>query len=543
MRWVVLLFLLLCGVVVGDVIHLADGRRIEGRVVKETEDAVWVEKPGGVRFKISREDIVEIERRKTAWEEAEEEFKRRYEEVKGDADGLYLLAEWAKKHGLARKVKELLKRVLELEPDHEGARAALGYVRRDGKWVKAGASRGVAGLKVLTAARRKELERLVERFFAEPGKRPQILERLKRTDGIPVSAAAHFAKLAFKYARKYGLKVTEGESRFGHPEYPGLIFVKVVRQQGHKGRLPLFVALHGGGRGAGHYLSAVRAWFRRVRARLKNFIFFAPTVLRKEYAEWGGNPKEEAYVKEVIKAIKRTFDVDTDRVYLAGYSMGAYGTWHIGGHEADVFAGLVSGAGGMLILRHLKEPWGKGIIANLMHTPIAFAHGSSDRPAPVWSDREANRILNQLQKKYPGCYKHIYFEVPGGHQAAASKLNQMLDWIFKFKRSPYPKQVIWEPKRKFNHYFFWLKVKEPKMGQRIEAKIKGNTITIKTENIKSGLSVLLNEKLIDPKKKVRIVLNGKEVFNDYVRARVGVILESVDEKIDERMWFWGRVDL
>jgi hypothetical protein len=28
--------------------------------------------------------------------------------------------------------------------------------------------------------------------------------------------------------------------------------------------------------------------------------------------------------------------------------MGGYGTWHYGGHQADVFAGLVSGAGGIL---------------------------------------------------------------------------------------------------------------------------------------------------------------------------------------------------
>ena len=85
-------------------------------------------------------------------------------------------------------------------------------------------------------------------------------------------------------------------------------------------------------------------------------------------------------------------------------------------------------------------------------------------------------------------------------------------------------------------------MKNPKIGQRLEAKIEKNTITIKTENIDKGFSVLLNEKLIDPKKKVRVVLNGKEVFNDYITARVSAIVESVDEKVDERMWFWGRID-
>ncbi len=542
MRWLLLAVLFsVCGVLFGDVIHLADGRKIEGKVVGETEDAVWVEKRGGVRFKIPKEEIVEIEKKETEWERLEKEYRKRYEAAKGDAEKLFELAEWARRKGMSRRARDLLKKVLRLAPEHKGARKALGYLKKDGKWVKRSQTPSEKPHS-LSPARKKELNKLIKRFFAQPQEREKVLERLKQIDEIPLSAAKGFAQFALKCAKEFGLKVKEGESRFGHPKYCGLIYVRVFQEAGHKGKLPLFVALHGGGRGVGHYSSAVRAWLGRVRVRLKNFIFLAPTVLRKEYAEWGGNPEEEAYVKEVIKAVKRTYNVDTDRVYLAGYSMGGYGTWHIGGHEADTFAGLVSGAGGMLILRHLGEPWGKGIIANLMHTPIAFAHGSSDRPAPVWSDRKANEILTKLAQKYRGCYKHIYIEVPGGHQAAGAKLNQLLDWVFKFKRNPYPKQVIWEPKRKFNHYLWWLKVKNPKIGQRLEAKIEKNTITIKTENIDKGFSVLLNEKLIDPKKKVRVVLNGKEVFNDYITARVSAIVESVDEKVDERMWFWGRID-
>jgi len=542
MRWLLLAVLFsVCGVLFGDVIHLADGRKIEGKVVGETEDAVWVEKRGGVRFKIPKEEIVEIEKKETEWERLEKEYRKRYEAAKGDAEKLFELAEWARRKGMSRRARDLLKKVLRLAPEHKGARKALGYLKKDGKWVKRSQAPSEKPHS-LSPARKKELNELIKRFFAQPQEREKVLERLKQIDEIPLSAAKGFVQFALKCAKEFGLKVKEGESRFGHPKYCGLIYVRVFQEAGHKGKLPLFVALHGGGRGVGHYSSAVRAWLGRVRVRLKNFIFLAPTVLRKEYAEWGGNPEEEAYVKEVIKAVKRTYNVDTDRVYLAGYSMGGYGTWHIGGHEADTFAGLVSGAGGMLILRHLGEPWGKGIIANLMHTPIAFAHGSSDRPAPVWSDRKANEILTKLAQKYRGCYKHIYIEVPGGHQAAGAKLNQLLDWVLKFKRNPYPKQVIWEPKRKFNHYLWWLKVKNPKIGQRLEAKIEKNTITIKTENIDKGFSVLLNEKLIDPKKKVRVVLNGKEVFNDYITARVSAIVESVDEKVDERMWFWGRID-
>ena len=546
MRWLPLLTAFsLCGVLLGDVIHLADGRKIEGKVVKETDDEVWVEKRGGVRLKISKERIVGIEKKETEWEDLEEEYRRRYEAAKGDAEKLFELARWAQKKGMLRQARELLEEVLRLAPQHEGARKALGYSPKKAPKPSKRSQHASASRRrprSLSHARKRELKELIKRYFAQPEEREKVLERLKQIDEIPLREVKRLAQFAFKCAKQFGPKVKQGESYFEHPKYRGLIYVRVFGRAGPKSKLPLFVALHGGGKGRGHYSGAVRTWLGRVRRRLRNFIFVAPTVLHKRYAEWGGYPEEEAYVKEVIKAVKRTYNVDTNRVYLAGFSMGGYGTWHIGGHEADVFAGLAAGAGGILILPHLGEPWGKGIIANLMHTPIAFAHGSNDRPAPVWSDRKANEILNQLAQKYPGCYKHLYIEVPGGHQAPIPKLNQLVDWIFKFKRNPYPKHVIWEPKRKFNHYLWWLKVKNPKIGQRLEAKIEGNTITIETRNIDKGFSVLLNEKLIDPHKKVRVVLNGKEVFNDYITARVSAIIESIDEKIDEEMWFWARID-
>lgn len=63
------------------------------------------------------------------------ELKTR-EAASADADTMLDLAEWAKEKGLLTDNKRLLKQVLKLDPDHEGAMHALGYVRFEGKWME-----------------------------------------------------------------------------------------------------------------------------------------------------------------------------------------------------------------------------------------------------------------------------------------------------------------------------------------------------------------------------------------------------------------------
>ena len=560
---VILCSLLLCSLIIhGDTIHLANGRRLEGEVVRETENVIIVRTYSGIEVEIPIADVLKIEKGASPIQKAKEELKRRLSKIpEGDADALYRLAQWCRQNRLLNDAKELLKKVIEIDPNHAAAREELGYEKVGDRWLKKGTT---GPIDKLTEQQIEYLEGLIVRYFKEVDKQEEILTRIKEKDEIPLNMVEHFRKFIFKQA-KNGLKVSEGETMFAHPKYRESIYLRVVGDK--KEKLPLFVALHGGGKGVGHHRDAVRTWLNRVRRELDSFVFCAPTVMRKEYAEWGSNPEEEAYVKELIKAIKRSFNIDTNRIYLAGYSMGGYGTWHIGGHQADVFAGLISGAGGILILREFGEPWASGIISNLMHTPIIFLHGSSDRPAPVWSDRAADKIMNKLQKKYRNCYIHKYIEYRGGHSAAIQGLNTAVNWVTKYKRNPYPKHIIWEPKRKFNKHFYWLKVNTPKVGYRIEAKIKGNTITVKTAkvptdntgfkeylesahtkgvqetDIDGGFSIFLNKRLLNLKRKVVVKVNGKVRFNDFVKPSLSAMVESISDKIDENMWFFARIDL
>ncbi len=58
----------------------------------------------------------------------------------------YLLGLWARDKGLADEAKGAFARVIELTPDHVGAREALGHARHDGRWLTSAEAMKVKGL-------------------------------------------------------------------------------------------------------------------------------------------------------------------------------------------------------------------------------------------------------------------------------------------------------------------------------------------------------------------------------------------------------------
>ena len=53
----------------------------------------------------------------------------------------------------------------------------------------------------------------------------------------------------------------------------------------------------------------------------------------------------EIDVLEVFEEMKQRYNIDEDRVVLAGFSMGGAGAWHIGAHYTDLFCAVHAGAG------------------------------------------------------------------------------------------------------------------------------------------------------------------------------------------------------
>jgi predicted peptidase len=175
---------------------------------------------------------------------------------------------------------------------------------------------------------------------------------------------------------------------------------------------PLVVALHGFGGDQDYFFRAVKA----LPALLEKhgFILAAPMGLAAD--GWYGAPLSipgsaprssgappprqvrtpdeeakyralsEADVVNVLDLVRREYNVDPNRIYLMGHSMGGFGTWWLGQKYADTWAAIAPMSG---VLPEVDYQ-----LPRLTGVPVQISIGGAETPAWV----EASRQLAETMK-------------------------------------------------------------------------------------------------------------------------------------------------
>lgn len=218
---------------------------------------------------------------------------------------------------------------------------------------------------------------------------------------------------------------------------------------------------------------------------------------------WGKKPSD--MVHALLLEILRTYNVDTNRVYLAGFSNGGTGTLELGSRWPDRFAAIASlmGAG-------MNSPSGARLpLRNLLDVPVLFVHGDSDPRIPSAASVSTHDELRSLK---PRVTPELHILKGHGHDVTLSSDDgYTLPFFERFTRNPFPPDVS---AKIFDSRFprqYWMEVAEAEGGApEIEAHIQtDNRIDIKTKNIKK-LRLLLRPELFPTSGPVHVRLNGKD---------------------------------
>ena len=168
------------------------------------------------------------------------------------------------------------------------------------------------------------------------------------------------------------------EHREGEWIFPFVAYTPTEKQ----GPLPLILQLHGAGeRGdGGDSLSLV------------DFHGFSKVVADREFPcmlvmpQCPANSFWAARVESIIAFVRqltREFDVDSNRIYLTGLSMGGFGTWFTAMARPDLFTAIAPVCGGGM-------PWNAGVLK----MPIWAFHGASDTiVTPRHSDEMVEKLM------------------------------------------------------------------------------------------------------------------------------------------------------
>lgn len=131
------------------------------------------------------------------------------------------------------------------------------------------------------------------------------------------------------------------------------------------------------------------------------------------------------YMNKVLRLLDaklQEFEVNQDRVYAGGISMGGYGAWDLVSRRPELFAAVLPICGG-----------GDSAQAEaLRHVAVYTLHGDQDSAVPVSRSRDMVRALLDA-----GNYRVVYRELPGiGHNAwdTAWADERALAWLFAQRR-------------------------------------------------------------------------------------------------------------
>ncbi len=392
----------------------------------------------------------------------------------------------------------------------------------------------------LSSAEMKQAEGLVADFIAAKtwDDKAKVLETIAAIDHPSKADVQKLAKRAFALAMQGPRVKPDRDAKCTHPDYTGEYILNVPSGAKRGQAAGVFISLHGGGQGEGAG-SQIEALFGLPG---KEMIHVYPTVLEKTAAAWN-EEKEERYVLAILDELKRSFKVDTNRVYLAGHSMGGYGTWSIGPRHADLFAAISPQAGGIFGMRTGNGPvqLDVGILPNLKNLPIWFYNSADDRQVDPATAFKAAEELEGLKKTY-GAFDFVFKKYTDiGHGTPKEGLAPIWKWMATKKRDPLPKRVLWEPSRAWKRTFYWVQG-DPAHRGVYDVQREGNKFTVTGDA--RGLSILLNEKMVKFDQPVVVVDDkGAELFNAKVAPSLAAAVLSIDSAHDTEMWFTARVQL
>ena len=188
--------------------------------------------------------------------------------------------------------------------------------------------------------------------------------------------------------------------------------------EGMTRKLPLVIQLHGAderGEG-GDDLDLVEVWGFPNMAKTGEYpcMFVFPQCPKDTF--WA------AHVESILKFIEQLvekFDIDTDRIYLTGLSMGGYGTWYTAMAAPDRFAAIAPVCGGGMA-------WNAGVLT----MPVWAFHGAEDKAVSVFSSDE-------MVEHMRNCGLNVrYTRLEGvGHNIWLNAYNEdLLNWLLNHKK-------------------------------------------------------------------------------------------------------------
>lgn len=346
--------------------------------------------------------------------------------------------------------------------------------------------------------------------------------------------------------------------------------VSKIGEPGETG-YPVYIAMHGGGATA----KAVNdsQWEHMkiyYRDSVERGIYIAPRGVRDT---WNTHSNDESYFlyERLMANLSIYENIDTNRIYLMGYSAGGDGVYQISPRLADRFAAVNMSAG---------HPNGINL-TNLYNTPMSLQCGENDISYDRHKEtaRSAHR-LDELSEKYQtadgtkGYIHRVFLHIGRGHGVRDNDANRSLqtiisnpdewlqgeapiaentntnavDFLNQYTRNPLPRRIVWDLSVRSpiaaSETFYWLRaaesVREGVVIVNYDPAI--NTFNVEKNTANGEVSIMVNDEMADLFAPITVTYNG-ESTSCTVTPSLDYMKKSISEKWDKNMIFAAEIPL
>jgi hypothetical protein len=326
------------------------------------------------------------------------------------------------------------------------------------------------------------------------------------------------------------------------------------------GKGTTMVLLHGGGASTSTYASANKVGLdylkdmRRLADKL-GMPVIAPT------SSIGWNYPTTPLMNEIVSMIRAGLNIDPDRIFLFGHSMGGMGITREAGLMTDLFSGFMPTAAGMQDNYQIQ-----GHLKTYFNTRFVHINGETDhftifKYRALQVENKMKGLEEELQMK--SGFQLLFH--PGGHNYDLQLVEQKIrEEIMTAPRDLYQRRIFPQfgrlqvagsnnpiaPDINFSYSsYLWLQAELKQLDKVYllsgEASCENNQYSIQLEHdgALQGLRVLVSSKMVDLSKPVSILLNGRKVFEELLETDATKAREIIETKGDRGYVFDTYVDI
>jgi acetyl esterase/lipase len=286
-------------------------------------------------------------------------------------------------------------------------------------------------------------------------------------------------------------------------------------------------------------------------------IYIIPYAWRD--APWWSN-EQIANLGTILDSVKRTYNVDENRVALAGVSDGGTGAFYMALRAPTPFSSFLSLNGFAMVLASVVE--GDLFPNNFRNKPFFIVNGGKD---PLYPTRVVEPFARHLDENG---VELMYWPQPDGvHNTAwwPDVKDSFETFVRNHPRRPLPDVLTWETSgTAFDNRLNWLVIDRlaPRLSSeerladlnfigpnrilmfengygpsgRVDLVRTGNTVKATTRGV-AAFTLLLSPDMFDFNQPLRVEANGKVVFEGRVERSVATLMKWAARDNDRSMLF------